>query len=255
MTDRPLLLNDAMVRTYLAGVKTQTRRPIVPQPGDLNDLYTRGVRCHSLENYETGAPAGFGIESEEDQWKCPFGGPGDKLWVREAWQYTSDVPSWVLYRADGAMRGPNGEHDAYLQCGKWRSPMHMPREVSRFTLPVTRVWVERVRDVSAEDIVAEGAWTPSHSVDEDCSQVHEAWTDLWDSIHAKPKPVSPRSPHARTLMGESLSVVTDKVACYVSYPWDGGTTVREYQGRLWYVFGNPWIWGAEFEPFKARSET
>ena len=63
--------------------------------------------------------------------------------------------------------------------------IHMPRAASRITIPVDSVRVERVQDITADDIVAEAAWNPAHSVDEDCSQAYEAWADLWDSINLK----------------------------------------------------------------------
>jgi hypothetical protein len=76
---------------------------------------------------------------------CPYGSPGDRLWVREAFRDArSHAAGRVLYRADGD-----------VACG-WKPSIHMPRSASRITLEVTGVRVERLQAISEADALAEG---------------------------------------------------------------------------------------------------
>ena len=96
---------------------------------------------------------------------CPYGMPGDRLWVREAWRalrrFDSMPPldiewrSMVAYEADA----PTGDYRQapHGRMGKLRPSIHMPRWVSRITLQVTTVGVERLQDISEADARAEGA--------------------------------------------------------------------------------------------------
>jgi hypothetical protein len=96
--------------------------------------------------------------------RCPYGECGDKLWVREVWGFekrTEDDPLLepvVTYRADQA------EH--LYPVKRWRPSIHMPRHLSRITLEVTTVRVERLQDISEADAQAEGItpkWEPGCS--------------------------------------------------------------------------------------------
>lgn len=100
-----------------------------------------------------------------DSLMCPYGQPGDRLWVREAWCHLSDVRTAdpggdalqrrAFYRA--AYPGDTLMHDdAPEERIKWRSSRFMPRWASRITLEIVSVRVERVQDISYEDALAEG---------------------------------------------------------------------------------------------------
>lgn len=147
MKERPILFSGPMVRAILDGRKTQTRRVV-----------KNAWQCLPLENvaYQRDAIA-----------KCPYGVPGDRLWVRETWWTYPHVISNRLLR-DGADTWPkvNGEPIAYAADGDadiwshldWvkKPSIHMPRWASRITLEVVGVRVERVQDISEEDAKAEG---------------------------------------------------------------------------------------------------
>lgn len=136
MTEKPILFSGPMVRQILAGVKTQTRRPVKPQPE-----HGAGP-CHW-------SPTGWAARSGHDgnctcqPIRCPYA--ADRLWVREAWRLASGASGGVRYRADEGQRGP-----------KWRPSIHMPRWASRLTLDVLSIRVERLHDISEADIIAEG---------------------------------------------------------------------------------------------------
>ncbi len=165
MKERPILFSAPMVLALLAGTKTQTRRLIKPQPM---------VR-----------PIGWGTFDDNPRMRtlsCPYGQPGDRLWVREAWavpfQFNDrapfDLPGGVTqkmyFRADG---DPSHAGNA----GKWRPSIHMPRWASRISLEVTNVRVERLQDISESDAVAEGVNHVSYRT------AVEAYSDLWESIN------------------------------------------------------------------------
>jgi hypothetical protein len=101
---------------------------------DLGNLYTPGAMVLEKEPQHV-------IERA-----CPYGQPGDRLWVREAWSPTNPISYGMLYRAD--FDTPS--------VGRWKPSIHMPRWASRITLEVTEVRVERLQDISEVDALAEG---------------------------------------------------------------------------------------------------
>ena len=140
--DRPILFSGAMVRALLSGTKTQTRRVIKFKP------------WHQIEERDDGTPWPWMQSDDNDAgvWlRCPYGAPGDRLWVRETWAPTDgrfEPLRSVAYRADG--------EDVSLLDDRWRPSIHMPRWASRITLEVTAVRVERLQDISEADAWAEG---------------------------------------------------------------------------------------------------
>ena len=166
---KPILFSVDMVRALLAGRKTQTRRVVKDQ--DIPD-----------EVYEL-IPG--------DMHPCPYGQPGDLLWVREAWSGCFDQghirvrdrhPDIVWYWADGNC--PDGDWE------KPRPSIHMPRWASRLTLRVTGIRVERVQDISQSDADAEGCpgfYSPMHpdAGVTDGQTPREEFAELWNSINAK----------------------------------------------------------------------
>jgi len=145
MKERPILFNAPMVRALLSGSKTQTRRRFKLPPG--LDWYFSGA----LRGEETGDvhdPAGKGWWNI-DELRCPYGQPGDQLWVKETWREDSpDDPEGAIYRADQEHLMPQG--------GRWKPSIFMPRWASRVTLEITGVRVERLQDISETDALAEG---------------------------------------------------------------------------------------------------
>lgn len=163
MKERPIPFSAPMVRALLNGSKTQTRRVMKVQPvepPDVAKMYqdracTKPVVAAMWTDHAKDGP---------DFCLCPYGVPGDRLWVREAWRTTGDggrcndmpprdlQPHEVWHEADGF---PPSEECA----GKLRPGMFMPRWASRITLEVTSVRVERLSDISEADALAEGVET------------------------------------------------------------------------------------------------
>ena len=101
----------------------------------------------------------FGLTREmiEDlPMECPYGQPGDRLWVRETFQRFTDDGE-ILYKADPAGFEAMNElkRDECLEA-RWRPSIHMPRWASRILLEITAVRVERLQDISEADARAEG---------------------------------------------------------------------------------------------------
>lgn len=153
MKERPILFNGDMVRAILDGRKTQTRRPVKPQPvpfGEDSPFTQATIKQHIGKPW---MPVGGVFQ---DAWKKPFGTVGDRLWVRETWAAVDwcdnsaprDFGSAVWYQADDS--GPHAAGAIPYKTdkrGKWRPSIHMPRWASRIDLEITRVWVERVQDM------------------------------------------------------------------------------------------------------------
>jgi len=176
MKERPILFSGAMVRAILDGRKTQTRRVVKPQPqyGDVAGLFASWQFRKPRED-------GFYLwpnAREHIHAICPYGQPGDRLWVRETWGYNPDFPgmtSLACFRAD-----PEHKYDGI----KWKPSIHMPRAACRLMLEITGVRVERLNDCSEADAEAEGIAFLREVPDVDetltARQLYEC---LWDGIN------------------------------------------------------------------------
>jgi len=159
--ERPILFSGAMVRALLDGTKTQTRRALK-------------VRCQEIGERDDGSrwPWSEHPDTAADHWHpCPYGHPGDRLWVRETFQgplfdgdreseYRADPeafnsPEFCQYAADGGAAPEFMTMDDEWVC-RWRPSIHMPRWASRILLEIVSVRVERLQDISEADADAEG---------------------------------------------------------------------------------------------------
>lgn len=142
MKERSILFSAAMVCAILDGRKTQTRRIVKPQP----QLPIEKMK------------GGWWDDGHDHDLVCPYGLPGDRLWVRESWRahkaFDLAAPS-ALPKIDGLhyAADPLPLHWDY---GKQRPSIHMPRWASRITLEITGIRVERLQEISEEDAEAEG---------------------------------------------------------------------------------------------------
>ena len=156
MKDRPMLFSSSTVRALLDGRKTQTRRVVEPQPTSILAQPGEGkVPSWAIVNHAPATGVCVNAYGNEDWLRCPYGQPGDRLWVRESWKaHTTfdhlpprDIPaSHVWYLAD------NG----YKAQSRTRASIHMPRWASRILLEIVSVRVERLQDISEADAKAEG---------------------------------------------------------------------------------------------------
>ncbi len=179
--ERPILFSGAMVRAILDGKKTQTRRALKVQPLDILPMLEdkAGVEWVGLMQREP--------EPKGTVFRCKFGKPGDRLWVRETWCCVHGVPSsgsvphpddFVRYRADN---GP-GEQ-VITDVRSWHPSIHMPRVYSRILLEIIAVRVERLNDISEADAMTEGAEPVLVPPDGGSCPHVEGFRELWESIN------------------------------------------------------------------------
>ncbi|SAI59109.1 Uncharacterised protein [Bordetella ansorpii] len=200
MKERPILFSGPMVRALLAGTKTQTRRIAkdVRHP-DLGNVYSPGALVLEREPQHV-------IERS-----CPYGQPGDRLWVRESYRFAASLDGlapnavgetaldagyrtpWAptQFEADGARAGAWHGFDTLpivTVPGKLRPAIHMPRWACRIMLEITGVRVARLQTISEADARAEGV------IVEECHKIGycagadrppaiRAFRELWESIN------------------------------------------------------------------------
>jgi len=242
--ERPILFKPEMVRAILEGRKTQTRRTVkLNRVNEKPDIWKyrgiNGLNSHLFEaEIMVGDPdAVFWIEG-------PYGVPGDRLWVRETFAIETNFniefkyepphkdgrpikweesPEWGKWWAQPHYRATDPTPDLCYEdqaedgpCVKWKPSIHMPRWASRLTLEVTHIRVERVRDISAKDIISEGAVLRPH-------------TDQFG-----------RNP---------VSAFDEKVYLDLRSLWAAGwNSINEKRGYGW--DNNPWVWVIEFKEIK-----
>lgn len=185
MKERPILFSAPMVQAILAGNKTQTRR-VAKHP-----------LLETLSYIVNIGDGWFGDEEGDVQVRCPYGKVGDQLWVRETWQGPLlDEDQREQFRHDGSDAFKKPEFCAYRATDTldaidddgnelgWRPSIHMPRWASRIQLEITNVRVERLKDITAEDALAEGV---AH-----CAHLSDHWNEyapdeqfsmLWSAIN------------------------------------------------------------------------
>ena len=174
MTTRPILFSAPMVRAILDGTKTQTRRIVKPKHLRTSNLVHDVLHLLGPE-----------LLSEAARY-CPYGRPGDQLWVRETFceLMDSDTHETNLYYAatDETPRLTDGDgFTSYTKAGReaspWKPSIYMPRAASRITLEVTGIRVERLQDITSGDAVSEGVlFTAS-------TNPRKAYEELWESIN------------------------------------------------------------------------
>lgn len=207
MRDRPILFAGPMVRAILEGRKTMTRRVV------------KGAALDWLDS------AGFTPQfvADPENYLCPYGQHGDRLWVRETFfeeinPLTSQRynPPKYQYRATCNDEVILDDGDGFATVNKdgtfaspWKPSIHMPRRASRITLEITAVRVERLQDIDDGDAQWEGCEPDDDALKRDIIDFVPSFRRLWDSINL-----------AR------------------GYGWDA----------------NPWVWVIEFKPATPSAE-
>jgi len=239
MKDRPILFSGEMVLAILDGRKTQTRRVVKGLPlddiGDPLDItgpeWYEPIKIDRHGDEYPGEPI-FGIYGDDWGVACPYGGPGDRLWVREAFMVGPSIPGtdysgslsgyqlkdddWIEYKATPPHRHPGGP---------WRPSIHMPRWACRIILEITAVRVERVQQIGEDDALAEGVRIPV--------RINQQTGE-------------------RRILRDVLSPALDHpspVICAFGSLWD---SINAKRGYGWDI--NPWVWVVEFKVIKARAD-
>jgi hypothetical protein len=178
--ERSILFSGEMVRATMDDRKTKTRRVIKPQP---EHVWGFGVRHGDPEYFS--AHVRYSGGHQPDPWiHCPYGKPGDKLWVRETWGLWDTDPEDGPENATIFWKATDLDIDHLkhqLRYQLWRPSIFMPRWASRITLEVTGVRVERLHEITPDEAYQEGVgnnWQPE-------SNQIATFSRLWDSLNAK----------------------------------------------------------------------
>jgi hypothetical protein len=202
LNEKPIIFSTPMVKAILDGRKTQTRRLIKPPPD--KPFATKFNGFWAFDN--DGKSVDVGVEFR----KCPYGQAGDLLWVRET-LWVSDCGQYYVfnpfppYPKMNSVFIDNGvsylaiyygslkpsPHYAFelgfdvngqfikAQFHKRKPSIFMPRKYSRLTLEITEIRVQRLQEISHEDITAE-AGGGYHDIG-----WNYAYGQLWNSINEK----------------------------------------------------------------------
>lgn len=191
MKERPILFSAPMVRAILAGTKTQTRRIVKPRPAHASG--PGGIRTSTAD--------------WSDLIACPYGQPGDRLWVKETF---AAFGRWETRFSATKGRDEWRFVDMTIECGHkhsfdlpivsgrrtagatpaWhiRPSLFMPRQASRILLEVTAVRVEQLArcsesDARAEGVVIEDRHMNGRSSGESAPPAVRAYRELWEQIN------------------------------------------------------------------------
>lgn len=163
MKKRPIIFSGEMVRAILDGRKRMTRRVMEPQPMPYHDgaLLWQG-KIPKTAKYYSVPPYGCFAQNGKvfDDVYCPYGKVGDRLWVREAVRIT-------------------------------RHPFIRPsisRWASRITLEITEVRVERLQDITVNDVRAEGVEIHSPAIGGARAGIERTFGKAWDKVNGKKHP-------------------------------------------------------------------
>lgn len=246
MKERPILFSAPMVRAVLAGTKTQTRRVVKPQPHAAHDPQHADLRSAGWVWMAHDDRASYTFATGD--FRCPYGAPGDRLWVRETWVdltgthgtpwerrnphtglYERGRHSFVWYAADGEQPDIG---DGRSPLKPWRPSIHMPRWASRIDLEVTGVRVEQLQDISEADAITEGLteyfWDADAAALPHLASEINAGTRYWEHVIQK-----------RRRQGS----VWDKALLAYKELWTDINGADSWEA-------NPWVWVVEFKRVK-----
>jgi len=227
MKTTPILYSTPMVQALQNDTKTQTRRTkglkaVNENPG----AWECAVLQEISEGDKNATYAVFVQPGNTEKVKCPYGAPGDILWVRETWALSlknevtqsekSGAIPWyynpdkldIVFKADSKEE----THPDHPEWGKkrWKSSIHMPKPACRLFLKIKNIRVERLQDITEADAVAEGIeWLREGMF----------W---WRNYLKNPLPGTSYSIHSYQTLWQSINGPESWAA-------------------------NPWVWVVEFE--------
>lgn len=177
--EQPILLSSPTIRSIFEGRQTQIRRLVKPQP---SSMFT------SFGELQDDPKFGFGFHDGERYWKCPYGRPGDRLWVKETFAFGVSTKSSLAYKATSEWQDFEGGTPYNESDIEWKPAVYMKRQDSRIFLEITGVRVERLHDISEEDAKASGIeyisgqWKNYTDPAVVCQRPIASFRTLWESV-------------------------------------------------------------------------
>jgi len=162
-----MLLSTNMVAATIMGLKTKTRRTKGLELVNQNPNEWKLIDCGMFEFPPTGKELkGKEVFGSTFRWKpygsqnfikCPYGQPGDVLWVRETW-CPADIfdQRFYSFKASPETLTIACDGQTYSIPPIWRPSIHMPKIAARIWLQITDIRVERLQDITDADALAEG---------------------------------------------------------------------------------------------------
>jgi hypothetical protein len=176
MKERPILFSGGMVRAILDGSKTQTRRVAK----EFNEMPSLDGILKRFPDIDVPVQKG-----------CPYGTPGDRLWVRETWAVQHEYDAFPPSAIGSSARWHYAATEDLGGLRK-RPSIFLPRRGSRILLEITDVRVQRLQEISEDDARAEGVSDGgclSCGDSEPCGcsnpqpDARDGFAWLWQSIH------------------------------------------------------------------------
>ena len=175
MKEHPIYMSEEEIRAILEKKKTQKRILVKGNALKMLTICTPDVIVRDMPKYHI----------------------GDRLYVKETFKIAEGVTingvSPVIYKAECS-------GFALANIDNWKSPMFMPRKLSRIILEITDIRVERVQDISVQDAkdegirvhangckdgLAYGCYNGDECVNNVCRQPIEYYKQIWNSLNAK----------------------------------------------------------------------
>lgn len=203
MKERPILSSGPMIRAIQEGRKTQTRRVIrgygnTPHYGKLLGDWALSEEPRQWDGKEYPWKYQGKRNPKEGDWiwvlqcdvddtfahllTCPYGQPGDLLWIRETWMPGAiATPDKPYYRASVS------DVEEWDKTWKWHPSIYMPKKYARLWLRITNVRAERLQEIPLEDLIAEGTVGGNGTIPgaEYCPTARQHFRYVWDSLNAK----------------------------------------------------------------------
>ncbi|CAY73975.1 hypothetical protein EPYR_01595 [Erwinia pyrifoliae DSM 12163] len=199
MKERPILFSHQRVRALLSGQQRQTRRIMKSQPLEPGQDNHEG--CYGIDVLGNHLQGNRVLSLDNLSHHCPYGQPGDRLWVRETWRGpivpAEDIvryqqsPSqfkkadYCQYQADSSIYSADDQE----QLGGWQAGIHMPRWASRIDLLITDIRVEKIQDISDDDVMAEGVQVETHflnnffTLQSEAGSAKDAYRKQWVTLY------------------------------------------------------------------------
>lgn len=203
-TERPILFSSPMVQAILAGRKTETRRVVKPKPPGTYIGLGINEKKNIVGHYWSNGLTQRFWPALGKPLKCPYGQPGDVLWVRETFRKfygDSEYPDCYVYKADidkcgqVPVKHANGKGVGFFTWDKApaKPSIHMPKAAARIWLQVTEIKVERLHDITEQGAIAEGVepykttdkYKDYYLAEHVCNTAKQSFITLWHSINGK----------------------------------------------------------------------